>query len=639
MELTPDRFSIPMLLLAVVFFFGAANIADAGDEITWNVNEKEYLVYENGQGDLFDPLWYEVNSEVPTPHLVTRPEQIPIYVSFLLPDRFISKPAGGETEYRFKKRIPAFNPVSPTHVVIQGARKSNTAVDGKDVIHLRHKIKLANQIPRNVTCRKCEGMSSYYFGPQKGTVTADIYYDPQLNGIRKVEYDADIKLKPVKASGEGKTLNESGTFTLTRHHEIGSGDFNTRVSDAIDSGVDFLANWVKQQGGWSSVPGNPVGKEIFDYGNHTLVLLTLLEMDNEDVSRDSDLIKNGLKYLFDKTNFEKPEKKENGTGTVSVQEALPLKMKRTYTVALAMMVMDAYYASPHQHIDSKHLLEGRAPGSGGGVDAPPMRPEDRGWIVKALKWLVQHQKQGRWTYPGKINNRLDNSNAQYGALGFYAALQSGLKTPPAILKKAVRAWAKLQQKNGPSVRVGTARLGKSETGVVNNTRARGWAYSGAILKPKRNIIYGSIDAPRMHMTTGGYGSLTIYKQYLQKMNRLDARTKRIIEAAKQDALGWMVRNWTLRPYSWPGGMGNHNNWNLRQYYGLYALERAGMLDNIGMIGSHRWYPEGAELILSRQENGRWGSGDFSKKHEAVVSTCFALLFLKRATNTIVETGK
>ena len=49
------------------------------------------------------------------------------------------------------------------------------------------------------------------------------------------------------------------------------------------------------------------------------------------------------------------------------------------------------------------------------------------------------------------------------------------------------------------------------------------------------------------------------------------------------------------------------------------------------IGDHPWYSEmGQELINRQQEAGHWNS---RSTHEpmAVLDTCFALLFLKRAT--------
>jgi hypothetical protein len=63
---------------------------------------------------------------------------------------------------------------------------------------------------------------------------------------------------------------------------------------------------------------------------------------------------------------------------------------------------------------------------------------------------------------------------------------------------------------------------------------------------------------------------------------------------------------------------------------MYGLERAGMLYGTEIIGSHRWYTEGAEALLALQKaDGGWGSNN---------NTCFVILFLTRATRALVFTG-
>ena len=59
-----------------------------------------------------------------------------------------------------------------------------------------------------------------------------------------------------------------------------------------------------------------------------------------------------------------------------------------------------------------------------------------------------------------------------------------------------------------------------------------------------------------------------------------------------------------------------------------------MLFGTERIGSHKWYREGAEVLIENQEkNGSW------KRN--TVKTCFAILFLRRATRPLggVASGK
>ena len=65
----------------------------------------------------------------------------------------------------------------------------------------------------------------------------------------------------------------------------------------------------------------------------------------------------------------------------------------------------------------------------------------------------------------------------------------------------------------------------------------------------------------------------------------------------------------------------------RLLYHLYALERAGDLTGDSLAG-HDWYREGAAYLLGTQrDDGSWDDGSDTP----VPGTCFALLFLGRAT--------
>ena len=77
-------------------------------------------------------------------------------------------------------------------------------------------------------------------------------------------------------------------------------------------------------------------------------------------------------------------------------------------------------------------------------------------------------------------------------------------------------------------------------------------------------------------------------------------------------------------------------WHL---YWLYAVERVGILLGTEFLGRHEWYPEGAKFLLESQ--GADGSWKGQSIGGAVADTCFALLFLRRATKPLpkVATGK
>jgi len=143
------------------------------------------------------------------------------------------------------------------------------------------------------------------------------------------------------------------------------------------------------------------------------------------------------------------------------------------------------------------------------------------------------------------------------------------------------------------------------------------------------------------MTTAGLSSLLIVKSMLLERGGLakgaGAALRKDLDQGIWDAIAWLQVNYTLRANP---GMGT--TW---QYYYLYGLERAMVIAAKRMLGPRDWYREGAEMLLrGQQEDGRWqppgqlgvfGGGPMggSAFRTDVLDTCFALLFLKRATLT------
>ena len=117
----------------------------------------------------------------------------------------------------------------------------------------------------------------------------------------------------------------------------------------------------------------------------------------------------------------------------------------------------------------------------------------------------------------------------------------------------------------------------------------GWGYSR-----------GEDDGPRATMTAGGVGSLVIYRWMLHKPWADEAHVKKGME--------WLDANPKV------------SKW--QEYY-YYGLERIGMLYGTDRIGSIDWFDKGAGWLIEHQAaNGSWRN---------VPDTCFAILFLRRAT--------
>jgi hypothetical protein len=128
------------------------------------------------------------------------------------------------------------------------------------------------------------------------------------------------------------------------------------------------------------------------------------------------------------------------------------------------------------------------------------------------------------------------------------------------------------------------------------------------------------------MTAGATGSLCIYL-YIKDNDEGKKRTwKR--DKDVHEGMQWLAKNFSVTYNPGPYEHGNfEENSQHQYYYFLYGLERAGMLYGSEMMGAKKWYPEGAKVLIGNQKaDGSWGAG--------AVDTCFAILFLKRATRPL-----
>jgi hypothetical protein len=175
-----------------------------------------------------------------------------------------------------------------------------------------------------------------------------------------------------------------------------------------------------------------------------------------------------------------------------------------------------------------------------------------------------------------LDRGTDNSNSQYAALGLRACHDAGIVLPKEVIQRAAKWWNDAQCGDG------------------------GWSYHS------KGRAYGS-------MTAGAIGALAICEYILGKDWKSNADLKK--------GADWVANNFTVTENP-QQGRGHH-------YYYLYALERAGILYDVVKFGNHDWYAEGAKLLLEQQQpNGAWNGGP--------LDTCFAILFLKRATRSMVE---
>ena len=185
----------------------------------------------------------------------------------------------------------------------------------------------------------------------------------------------------------------------------------------------------------------------------------------------------------------------------------------------------------------------------------------------------------------------DNSNSQYAVLALFAASRAAVAVPKGPWQEVERWFESKQNPDG------------------------GWGYDSAEV-PGVGIV--TTDMSSGSMTTAGLTALIVAKFYLGKDWKNEASVKK--------GLDWLGSNFAVNTN--PGGP------PLWHYYYLYGLERVGTVSGLSEFGGHRWYKEGAEFLIKMQAaDGSWKSLSPLQQQltDQVTDTCFAILFLKRAT--------
>jgi hypothetical protein len=368
-----------------------------------------------------------------------------------------------------------------------------------------------------------------------------------------------------------------------------------RVNAAIDRGARWLEERQAPDGVWSS-PSDANGR----WGVQALCILTLLKCGRDE---DAPAVKRGLvpwKELY--------ETAAKG-GTL-----------RVYDAGISLMMLDALYGTTDKPKDARY--------------ASPKKkrcryPKEMEEIARNLvDFLVtkRNREADGWRYPdGASDGPVDMSNTQYALLGLWAASRCGFDAPPECYHGAVEYCLRTQAKDGKEV-VRWMPNPAHEPGIEDRygpflagpkDKARGWAYL-----PGLQAWTGS-------MTTAGIAVLAIAKDRLRDAKALTPEREKQIDASMRDGVAWLAENFKVDGNP---GLATQAGWH---YYYLYGLERVGGVTGLPLIGKHDWYRRGAEYLVEKQHGtGGWASDapERTKIHESPeIDSCFALLFLKRAT--------
>jgi len=396
------------------------------------------------------------------------------------------------------------------------------------------------------------------------------------------------------------------------------------VNKAIEEGVRWLKKNQKRDGSWGPVRADRMYGEKQKTGDYVRdelapTAFSIYALSKCDVSRRDRSVRRGLKYLAKELEFVFDV--QGGKGEMKGQPQNPSRstprVLTTYESAAIVLMLEAVYHrsekltgrhrkrgyttdNPRErprrsrmpeelwtelHERILHLTKGRTLSSGGGRRGG-RRSTTR---IPGLQ-VTQGRNAGGWRYsPG---NDADLSATQFVLLALRAASQAGYP----VEKTAPDVW-------------------RNAASYVMNCQARDGGFSYQIGQPKST---GS-------MTACGVASLIICKEQMELVGQpvpaqIDERVKRGLE--------WLDKN--FHPHRNPNGA--HN------YYYMYGVERVGDLTGRKEFGGRDWYVRGAAHLLQTQEDdGKWVDQTAFPPRD-VLGTCYAILFLKRATPPTVTIG-
>jgi hypothetical protein len=388
--------------------------------------------------------------------------------------------------------------------------------------------------------------------------------------------------RPAAPAGEGEFYEGETTFSAKE------------VDRAIDKGLSWLTKRQRRDGSWGAITFNSTyqGAQQTTEGMHAgptaLALYTLLKC---KVSVQHEAVKRGFRYL--EKNFYRPP---------SSYETSMLLLAITARADAAKMRETAKKGTFRRKLSSKYMI----------------------WATKLRSHLLRKREARGWRYnvtkgqsaPGGPE---DLSSTQLATLALFAAQRLGIRTERGVWEDILAFSMAQQETAGPDV----VYRDPVDPSTTRKARARGFAYLSTSDKPHES-------EPRGGMTACGLANLEMARFVLTEGGRKrEAWDKRKDAAAVQEAIfdgiAWLDRNWS--PFEDPHARKS----NIYHVYWLYALERAMDLLGLQLVGGHRWYNEMGQELLNRQRDGHWATKGNAGGHD-VLDTCFALLFLKRATS-------
>ncbi len=375
-----------------------------------------------------------------------------------------------------------------------------------------------------------------------------------------------------------------------------------RINEAIKRGVVWLKKAQHKDGSYGPCHGErkydstEPGGDCYFSGPTSFSLYTLAKC---GVKKSDPVMRKGYKWLNE--NYRKTQ-----IWTDAVKPAGAEGSMVTYEVASLIMMLEAMH-------EESAKLTGKQDMRKLETDNPLQPPErsrfpkedwqwmhqgilfltsGKGPVKKGTTWNGCQNKTGGWRY-GQASGDQDMSATQFALLGLRAASLAGYPVRPEVWTSALNFVKSMQDPSGAS--------------------------------PYRKGEQWSAG-----MTAAAAASAIICKEQLELSGQaVPAFTDELIKnsLAHLDTLFDVTQN-----------QGTHHGGSYHYYY-LYGIERIGDLTGRNEFNGKNWYVRGAEFLIANQDvEGKWVDSSCMKPTD-ILGTCFALLFLKRATvPTVTVTG-
>ncbi len=403
-------------------------------------------------------------------------------------------------------------------------------------------------------------------------------------------------------------------------------DLQTRINKAIESGVEWLKQRQDKDGSWGPVRGDsfygdPSKKGDFardELGPTAWALYTLAKC---GVKKNDPVMKKGLQWIASKTEFlvdvigGEAAKQDEVKGFQGVSRKNPRPLSVYEGAAIVLMIEAVYQESAK--LTGKHSKRRLYSDNPLQVPDASKIPEDA-W--KMMHWRLVYLSVGKRSGGGK---------------GLNINGQQNLKENGQAAGKGAGGW-RYGQASGDADLSATqfvllALRAASQAGYpVEKTSQRTWEEAAKYVKNCQNgdggFTYQAGGPSSGSMTACGVSCLLICKEQMELSE--ERKPPAWIADSIAKGMDWLDKNFEV-----DRNVGQNGSQEI--FYYLYGIERVGDLSGRKEFNGKDWYTRGAMLLLERQEaDGKWQDSTGYRPHD-VLGSCFALLFLKRATIPVV----